>query len=284
MDWLRALQDCRDRRVPCVLVTVTEVRGHAPREAGAKLVVAEDATWGSVGGGNLEEAAVSRARGLLASMASGQPVLPMTDHHSLSDKVPVEHGVQCCGGEVTLLLEPVAVRPAVAVFGMGHVGFEIGLLLSRHELELHLVDSRADQLDEQRLAPLRSGPADLHVHQVPVLPELVVAELPPGTHVLVLTHDHAEDLAILDALLRAEGPATIGLIGSSAKWVRFQDKLATLGHSPEVVGRVRTPIGDPTAAGVAGKAPAVIAVSVTVEVLALVAGTTTGSGLSTLDR
>ena len=64
-----------------------------------------------------------------------------------------------------------------------------------------------------------------------MLPELVVAELPAGTHVLVLTHDHAEDLAILDALLRSDVPATIGLIGSSAKWTRFRGKLAELGHA-----------------------------------------------------
>ncbi len=280
MDWLRALNECRERRAPCVLVTVTDVRGHAPREAGAKLVVTADETWGSVGGGNLEEAAVRRARGLLSDLQRTGSAAPVTEQHSLSDKVPVEHGVQCCGGEVTLLLEPIGVRPSVAVFGMGHVGYEIGLLLSRHELEVHLVDSRADQLDEERLAPLQAGPAEVHVHPVPVLPELVVAELPARTHVLVLTHDHAEDLAILDALLRSDVPATIGLIGSSAKWTRFRSKLVDLGHATETLDRVRTPIGDPVVTGVAGKKPAVIAVSVTVEVLAL----TGVSEVSTLER
>lgn len=270
-DWLRALQECRDRRTPCVLVTVTEVRGHAPREAGAKLVVTAEQTWGSVGGGNLEEAAVRRARGLLRGLSLNGSAAPVTERHSLSDKVPVEHGVQCCGGEVTLLLEPIGVRPSVAVFGMGHVGYEIGLLLSRHALEVHLIDSRADQLADERLAPLRSGPADVFVHRVPVLPELVVAELPAGTHVLVLTHDHAEDLAILDALLRSVVPGTIGLIGSSAKWTRFRSKLAELGHPPAALDRVRTPIGAPAVTGVEGKTPAAIAVSVTVELLSLIA-------------
>jgi xanthine dehydrogenase accessory factor len=96
----------------------------------------------------------------------------------------------------------------------------------------------------------------------------------------VLTHDHAEDLAILDALLRSDVPATIGLIGSSAKWSRFRSKLVDLGHTTETLDRVRTPIGDPAVTGVAGKKPAVIAVSVTVEVLAL----TRVSEVSTLDR
>jgi xanthine dehydrogenase accessory factor len=263
MDWLRGLQRCRQDRTPAVLLTVAEVRGHAPREAGAKMVVTADATWGSVGGGNLEEAAVRRARAMLTEAAAA----PVLEHHSLSDRVPVEHGVQCCGGQVVVLLEPVGVLPSVAIFGLGHVGLELALLLSRHDVELHLVDSRSDQLAAERLAPILAGPADVHVHEVPVLPELVIAELPAGTHALVLTHDHAEDLAILDALLRSDVPASVGLIGSSAKWTRFRATLADLGHPPHVVDRVRTPIGDRL--DVPAKTPAAIAVAVTAELLRL---------------
>lgn len=263
-DWLRALQDCRDRRVPAVLVTVTEVRGHAPRDAGAKLVVTTDATWGSVGGGNLEETAVRRARALLAEGGTGPVVVQV----GLSEHAPAEHGVQCCGGEVSVLLEPFGVRPAVAVFGTGHVGYELALLLSRHELELHLVDSRPGQLAEERLAPLLDGAADVRVHREPLLPELAVADLPRGTHAVVLTHDHAEDLALLDALLRSDAPASIGLIGSSAKWARFRGKLTGLGHSAAAIDRIRTPIGDRDA--LPGKDPATIALSVATELLRLV--------------
>ncbi len=62
---------------------------------------------------------------------------------ALSDKAPYRHGVQCCGGgEVGLLLEPLPVVPAVAVFGIGHVGLELARILARHDLDLHLVDSR----------------------------------------------------------------------------------------------------------------------------------------------
>lgn len=269
MDWLRALQHLRENRVPAVVVTISEVRGHAPRAAGAKLVVAPDAAWGSIGGGNLEEVAVRRARALLSS---GERAV-LTERHDLTDRAPVEHGVQCCGGVVTLLYEPVPVRRSIAVFGMGHVGFELALLLSRHEVELHLVDSRADELTDERLAPLLTGPADVRVHRVSVLPELVVAELPRGSDVLVLTHDHAEDLALLDALLRSDLPGSVGLIGSSAKWARFRGKLADLGHDAGAIDRVRTPIGAP---GVPGKEPAVIALAVAVELVGSCADSAVG--------
>ena len=228
-------------------------------------MVSADEVWGSVGGGNLEEVAVRRARALIASGLADAEVL--TERHDLSDKAPAEHGVQCCGGEVTLLYEPQPLRRAVAVFGLGHVGLELALLLSRHDLDLHLVDSRADQLAPERLAAVLAGPADVRVHREPVLPELAIALLPPGVTALVLTHDHAEDLALLDALLRSDLPGDIGVIGSSAKWVRFRARLAELGHPPATIDRVRTPIGDPAVTGIHGKEPAAIALSVAVELL-----------------
>jgi len=256
--WIRAVQRLRSERRPGVLVTVTEVRGHAPRDAGAKLVVATDDTWGSVGGGNLEETAIARARELIET---GQQE-PATMTMSLNDKARTEHGRQCCGGEVSLLLEPLPVVPAVAVFGMGHVGLELALILARHDIELHLVDSRAAQVSAERLAGLDDGPATVHAHHSPV-PELVLGQVPAGTHVLVLTHDHAEDFAICDAALRCGHLGPIGLIGSSAKWQRFRKGLLVEGHRPDVVDRIRTPIGQPGG----GKDPATIAVGVAAELV-----------------
>jgi xanthine dehydrogenase accessory factor len=264
VEWLTAVQQLREQRRPGVLVTLASVRGHSPREAGAKMVVAQDRTWATVGGGNLEAVAVERAREMIASGATG----PETLEVSLSDKAPYQHGVQCCGGEVSLLLEPLPVVPSVAVFGMGHVGLELARILARHDLELHLVDSRSDQLGPDQLGILDDAVAGVHVHHVPVLPELVVGELPPGTHVLVMTHDHAEDAALCDAALRNPRLATIGLIGSRAKWSRFRRKLADEGHSAEAIARITTPIGLPD---LPGKEPATIAVSVAARLLQIFA-------------
>lgn len=254
MHWSEAVRMLRQDRVPAVLVTVTEARGHAPREAGAKMVVSAEQTWGSVGGGNLEETAVTRARALLGERARRPETLPV----SLSDRARTDHGRQCCGGEVSLLLEPLPVVPAVAVFGIGHVGLELARILARHDLELHLVDSRADRLTDERLACLGDAEAGVHVHHAPV-PELVLGTVPQGCEVLVLTHDHAEDFALCDAALRCGHLGGIGLIGSAAKWARFRRGLLVEGHAEVDVDRIRTPIGDPA---VVGKQPAAIAVSV----------------------
>ena len=260
--WWQAVASLRSSREAGVLVTVTDVRGHAPREAGAKMVVAARRTWGSVGGGNLEAEAVRRSRVLL----EGSGTKPCSFTSTLSDKVPLQHGVQCCGGEVSVLLEPLPVVPSVAIFGIGHVGLELARILARHDLDLHLVDSRPEHLADAALAPLADSVAAVHVHQVPVLPELVLAELAPGTHLLVMTHDHAEDIAICDAAIRIDHLGPIGLIGSSAKLARFRSQLLADGHDPATVDRIRTPIGLPGVTTT--KQPAAIAVAVAAELLA----------------
>jgi xanthine dehydrogenase accessory factor len=259
MNWLRAAQRLREQRRPGVLVTVTAVRGHAPREAGAKMVVTADDVHDTIGGGNLEASALQRARELLETGVT----TPETMTFSLTDKAPSTHGRQCCGGEVTILLEPLPLVPAVAIFGVGHVGLELARILARHDLELHLVDSRADHLEPARLAALDDAVASLHVHHAPV-PEIVLGQIPSGTHVLLMTHDHAEDAALTDMALRCGHLGSIGLIGSSAKWRRFQRQLADEGHTPEAMARVTTPIGLPE---LTGKDPATIAVSVAAALL-----------------
>ena len=206
--------------------------------------------------------AIECAREMIAAAVR----VPESFTSTLSDKGVPTHGVQCCGGEVTVLLEPLPVRPAVAVFGMGHVGHELARILARHDLDLHLVDTRAERFDAALMAPLGDADARVHVHSVPLLPEQVLLTLPSGTYVLVMTHDHAEDHAIVDAALRMSAPrlGMVGLIGSNAKWARMRRRLLEDGVAEDDVDRVVTPIGLP---GLGGKDPAVIAVSVAADLL-----------------
>ncbi|MFD1507562.1 xanthine dehydrogenase accessory protein XdhC [Georgenia yuyongxinii] len=265
MDWLAAVAHLREQACAGVLVTVTTVRGHAPREAGAKMVVAAEETWDSIGGGNLEATAVDRARAMLRDGATQPDTLLM----ALNEHATTEHGRQCCGGEVTVLLEPLPTRATVAVFGMGHVGHELARILSRLPLSLHLVDSRATPLSAERLADV-AGPADVHVHHAPA-PEVVLRGLPAGAQVYVMSHDHAEDLVLCDAALR-RGDLSVGLIGSRAKWARFRVRLRAEGHDDAAVDSIRCPIGLPT---VTGKSPAVIAIAVAAELVQTLSGTPT---------
>lgn len=264
MDWLDALQHLRGEGLAGVLITVIEVRGHAPREAGAKMVVSASQVWDTVGGGNLEATVIERARAMLAAAGSD----PETMTFSLNAHATVKHGRQCCGGVVTVLLEPQRARPTVAIFGVGHVGYELARVLSRFPVTVHLVDSRADQLDPDRFADVVKGTAQVHFHHSPA-PETTLTELPAGAHVLIMSHDHSEDLILCDTALRRGDLGTVGLIGSSAKWSRFRKRLREEGHDDAVIGRISCPIGIPS---ITGKEPAAIAVSVAADLLRVFEG------------
>ncbi len=140
---------------------------------------------------------------------------------------------------------------------------ELARILSRLAIQLHLVDSREDELDELRLADVTDGVADVVSHHA-ILGEQVLEMLPRGAHVLIMTHDHAEDFALCDAALRLPGLGSIGLIGSSAKWTGFRRRLAEQGHDEAAIDRITSPIGLPE---ITGKEPAVIAVSVAASLL-----------------
>jgi xanthine dehydrogenase accessory factor len=263
--WWEALGEWTAAGLPFVVVTVAEVRGHAPRDAGSKMLVpAEDdrgaasrPVVGSVGGGSLERSAVLLARRMLAEGRTA-PLLQRTR----LDRSSGEHGVQCCGGEVSLLFEPVRpARPVVAVFGAGHVARALAHVLEVLPLDVRVVDSRPDEL---ALLPTgRLGAADVTAVPAPV-PDTVARDLPGGAHVLVMTHDHAEDLAVLDVCLRRDDLGFVGLIGSAAKWRTFRTQLVSLGHDEQALTRVTTPIGVP---GVPGKSPAAIAVATAAQLL-----------------
>ena len=81
----------------CAVVTVAEVKGSAPREAGARLVLFPDGTFsGTIGGGALEWEAVRVAREALRH-GVGMAAL---SRHALGPDLG-----QCCGGAVRLLTE-----------------------------------------------------------------------------------------------------------------------------------------------------------------------------------
>ena len=256
MVWLDGINRLNEQKISFCVVTIAKVRGHAPRGAGSKMLVTAGEVYGSVGGGNLEQTAVEGARALLKAHTKTPDLLTVTLNPQGGD-----HGVQCCGGEVTLLLEPVyPQKPHVAIFGAGHVGWALAGVLSTLPVTVHLTDSRPAQLDKTRLPP---GAAEVRLEHAPV-PETALHNLPPGAHVLIMTHDHSEDIAILDSVLRREGWGFIGLIGSQTKWGHFRGELKKQGFTDADLSRVTTPIGLPS---VPGKSPQAIAISVAAQLL-----------------
>lgn len=248
-EWLRALAAHEQAGRPAVLVTVLAVEGSAPREAGCKMVVAADAIAGTIGGGQLELAAIEAARGILRAGGGSPRLVDYPLGPSLG---------QCCGGKVSLLYEAI-LPPAlqVGLFGAGHVGRALVKLLGDLPCRVTWIDSRPGAFPAALPANVTTLASALPVHEV--------ALLPGRAAVLVMTHDHGLDLELVDAALRRPFPF-VGMIGSATKRARFLRRLAQRGLGPEALARFTCPIGLP---GIGGKHPAEIAVAVAAQLLSL---------------
>ena len=254
--WIATLAALAEAGTPAVLVTVVEVKGSAPREAGAKMVVTRESSQGTIGGGHLELKAIELAREQLAAQV-GPPATeatPMLRSFALGPSLG-----QCCGGEATLLFEPVLPPPFhVALFGAGHVGKALVKLLADLPCRVTWIDSRAEAFPAEM-------PANAAV-ELTDLPEDEVAALAHESYVLVMTHSHALDLRIVERALRRPDLRYVGLIGSETKRARFVKRLALRGLAPDEIARLTCPIG---IEGIAGKRPAEIAIAVAAQLLQL---------------
>lgn len=82
----------------------------------------------------------------------------------------------------------------------------------------------------------------------------------------VLSGDHETDVALCRSILEAGPFGYLGLIGSRLKRAGLVARLADVGIAPEVTDRISCPIGLPA---VAGKEPAVIAISIAAEAISV---------------
>jgi xanthine dehydrogenase accessory factor len=142
------------------------------------------------------------------------------------------------------------------LFGAGHVGCALVLALAPLPFAVRWIDSRADAFPAH-------VPGNVASFAAPE-PPAEIAAAPAGAFVLVVTHDHALDLAITaDALARADFPF-VGLIGSETKRKRFEKRFRELGIPENRIRQLTCPIGLPS---IGGKAPAVIAASAAAQLL-----------------
>lgn len=153
---------------------------------------------------------------------------------------------------------------SLLLFGAGHVGRALVLALAPLPFRVSWIDSRADAF------PGRAPRNVVCIHH-PDPPSALSAGtghdslLPPGgSEVLIMTHDHAVDLAIADAALHQARLHGVGMIGSRTKAARMRSRLRAAGHGEDALARFRCPIG---VTGITSKEPAAIALAVASELM-----------------
>lgn len=250
-----------------ILVDVIEAKGSTPREAGTYMLVGDEAIWGTIGGGQFEYMAIDNARANLKG--GGETVMD----------IPLGPEIgQCCGGRTKLrftlvtsqiveMLEDRMVRerddrPAVFLFGSGHVGLALARALAPLPFAVTVVETRKEAL--------KNLPAGVTTHLTSI-PEASVDDIVPGGAAVILTHDHALDFLIAERALKRSDLAYVGMIGSATKratfshWLDRQEGENVMKRENAVMmSRLILPIGG---SAVRDKRPEVIAALVAAELL-----------------
>jgi xanthine dehydrogenase accessory factor len=163
-EWIDELSDLTAAGERAVLVTVAGIRGSAPREVGAKMIVTRDASIGTIGGGQLEYQSARLAYEMLE-----QDGLPSLQTFALGASMG-----QCCGGVVDILFEPIAdtlpgwLRDIAALHGqrqsaalVTHLGGTASKFVVTATGAFHLPESVADpaiiEKARERLGDTRSA-------------------------------------------------------------------------------------------------------------------------------
>lgn len=256
MSWIQALSEVEKAGQAWVIATVIGTQGSAPRESSSKMIITANHTFDTIGGGQLEYAVCQKARGMLDGEHTGASHL--LEHFPLAAKTN-----QCCGGAVSVLLEYFP-EPAtkITIFGMGHVASTLVNVLGNMQARVSWVDSRDNLAQDQETKGL---PANV----TPFLYESMldhIETMGENEIALIMTHDHALDYQLTEALLDRKDCRFIGLIGSKTKALRFKKRLASASFSQAEIDSVHSPVGLPE---IEGKKPFEIAISISAQIIQL---------------
>ncbi len=221
------------------------------------MIVYEDGSIsGTIGGGGLEQQAVSDA---LKAIKSGRS---FKKEYVLAREV--SGGLDSeCGGTAEIFFEVIIGKLTAVLAGGGHVGHALAGLLEFLGYDYIVMDDRKEIADRERFpaaSKIICSPYNEGIKQLEVLPSYAV---------VIATEGHTHDREVLSAVL--DMPAFyIGMIGSRRKVANTFRSMIEDGCDAEKLKRVNSPIG----LDLGAETPEEIAVSIVSEMMAAYNGKT----------
>lgn len=248
MEIFKEISACIESGLNAVVVTITDTTGGSPGKTGFKLLITEDGrSFGTVGGGAVENLAFEEAKKCLREGASKSMSVDLSE-------IDME-----CGGKTDLFFEFIPGRRNFVLFGGGHVGRALTEILLALGYEVHVFDNRPEAVE------LLSGRQGIHAvlgDYNDVTP--IMETLKGAGYCFIATHGHEFDYSVLRQVLADGGDFKyLGLIGSARKVKITLRKITESGI--EIPDFLYSPVG----LNIGGDSAAEIAVSIAAEVIAV---------------
>ncbi len=218
-----------EREISFVVVTLVHARGSTPQDPGAKIIVTRDGLFaGTIGGGKVETACITKSLELLESTQQLEPQL-------VTWNLQKDIGMTC-GGETSILFEHFYQNQwPVIIFGAGHVSQALTRVLTKLNCHITVIDPR-----EEWVSKLQGVNGIVHAE-----PKEMVAKYHPKSFYLCITMGHAMDFEILVEIAKHSPQAPyVGCIGSDVKAIKMKKELKTAGVPDNFIERLRIPMGN----------------------------------------
>jgi xanthine dehydrogenase accessory factor len=221
-----------------VLVTVVKSTGSTPGKPGFKMIVdREGNSYGTVGGGAIENEAVNEAGRLLAGNSGNI----LKEYLLNKDENIVEEGLtvipmSCCG-KVTLFYEIEKNVSTIYIFGGGHVGQALTRMVEDLKYNVVVVDNRKEIIE--KIGELKASKSFSEYKEF-----AETFNPDPDSYFVIVTYGHVHDYEILKTLYKRNlVKKYVGVIASRNKAKELIAGLKTEISSDIEHSHLHTPIG-----------------------------------------
>jgi xanthine dehydrogenase accessory factor len=235
------------------LCTVIEKKGSGPRGPGAKMIVMEDEkTYGTIGGGSLESALVNQCMEALKEGKSRRVTFNMSGEEK---EGMIETGL-ICGGELTVFVDVLEPDSRLIIVGSGHVALPLAKLAEILGFRILVADEDSELANKERF-PMAEKIVTGDFAKI--LSELDVG---PKDFVVIAHGEPEHDYKALEKMIEKK-PAYIGLLGSKTKVAILVQRLQKQGISKAQLKILHAPLG----LDIGAQTPEEIGISILAEII-----------------
>jgi xanthine dehydrogenase accessory factor len=245
-----AIRDVLEEGSRAVLITVAQSERLAV--GGKMLLKANREVVGDLGDAALNRVAVEQASIFLTARDEAKMLSVSGFAPELSELA-----------NTSLLLERIEIEPHLVIAGAGHVGASLARLGALIGYRVTLIDDRAEFVARELFSTTPEENIELISanHWAAAIKEAIGNG--HGVAVAIVTRGHKQDEECLRAA-SSTSPDYIGMIGSKRRTNIVLEKLREEGYDPEVLKKVRAPIG----LDIGAVSPEEVAVAILAEIVA----------------
>ena len=215
---------------PAALCTVTHTSGSTPRKISTKMIVIanNDSTSkiiGTIGGGAIEHKIRKEALLVISHQVAKQIQVQLTNELGM-----------CCGGNMTIFIEPIRKKPPCIILGAGHISQSLCSLVTQIGFSCFIADPRSEIANITRFPFAKKIINNYSRFELDQLP----FEL--NSFIIIVTHSHNQDQILVEEILKREFNY-LAMVGSHRKATMTQQRCLNAGFSDLQIKRITCPAG-----------------------------------------